>query len=129
MSKELTFDELAKKLDLKKIVAYLESTPEDSWCTGVVRTKTGKNCLLGHVVDYVYGKDYEGNIMPAWDLFGEFYATEYMYYGINDGEDPKYPQKTPKQRILAYLTNMLNGTELTTYQSMEADARRYGAKV
>lgn len=127
MGKELTFDELAQKLDLAKVIAYLKGTTEDSWCTDVVRTKDGKNCLLGHIVDYVYGKGYQGNIMPAWDLFGEFYATEFMYYGVNDGTNPKYPQATPKQRILAYLINMLEGKELTTYQTMEADSKRMAA--
>jgi hypothetical protein len=121
-----TFDEIAERLsDLGKVIAYLESTPEDSWAVNVVRTKDGKNCLLGHVIDYVYGKGYEGNVMPAWDLFGEFWATEFMYYGVNDGTNPKYPQTTPKQRILAYLRNMQAGIEPTTYQSMELDARRY----
>jgi hypothetical protein len=97
------FDEI-KFLD--DIIEYLEKTEESSWCTDVVKTKGGKNCLFGHIFDFGGGK--------MMDLFESVVATTYMIYPVNDGEHPNYKQDTPKARCLAYLKDIREGKAKST---------------
>ena len=101
---------------LLNFINYLKSTHEDSWCTDVVRTKEGGNCLFGHLFEYA-GNDEEGNRL--WDFFEAAISTTYMIYPVNDGKNPKYQQPTPKQRCIAYLQAVLDGEEKTTEQLIE----------
>lgn len=116
----MKFEELVKKIsDLKAFISYLESTKDEEWCVDIVRSKGNKqNCVMGHLTNWVYGKEYEGNIVGAWDLFEEIWATTYMTYPVNDGESPKYKQDTPKKRMIVYLQDLLDGKEKTTNQLM-----------
>lgn len=105
-----------REYDLPKIIEYLENTAEDSWRTDVVK-KDGKNCLYGHLFDYGGNK--------VMDSFESHVATTYMFYPVNDGTHPKYPQPTPKQRCIAYIKDIQSGKELSTYASMELEYERY----
>lgn len=96
---------------LPEFINYCSATSENEWTTDVVRTRDGKNCLFGHLVDWYYGKGYDGNISPAWDMFEDIWSSTYMVYNINDGKNPSYQQPTPKQRCLAYLKNLWLGLE------------------
>jgi hypothetical protein len=100
-----------KEYSSQEIIAYLESTTEESWCMDVCRTTTGKNCLLGHLFDL------GGNSLI--DFFEELYATTYMFFPVNDGTHPNYKQSTPKQRCIAYIKDLASGKQKTTYQIME----------
>lgn len=76
---------------------------------------------MGHLINWFYGKNYDGNIAPAWDWFEEIWATTYMIYPVNDGESPswmnfKYDQPTAKERVVAYLKNLRDEKEQTTQQ-------------
>lgn len=95
---------------LDTIIDYLEGTEEQSWCTDVVKTQDGKNCLFGHLFDL------GGSELMDWF---ENIATTFMVYPVNDGENEKYQQPTPKQRCIAYLKDLKSGKEKTTYQLME----------
>lgn len=106
--------------DLPKIIEYLEATPENSWCTDVVKTRDGKNCLLGHLFDY------GGN--HVMDAFEETVATTYMFYPVNDGTHPDYPQPTPKQRILQYLKDIISGKQKSVAVICEEEFQKYKAK-
>src|SRR5690242_21599062 len=116
--------EEAHEWTLERIVEYMENTPEDSWCTEVVRTKDGKNCFYGHLFD-MGGGDTEGGGGSLWDYFEEAYATTFMLYPVNDGRHPDYPQATPKQRCIAYLRDLISGKKETTAQLLEEEAERY----
>jgi hypothetical protein len=106
--------------DLRPFIAYLEQTSADQWAVDVVRTVGNKqNCLFGHLVNWHYGSDYEGDISPIWDWFEEMWATTYQVYPVNDGQNPKYPQATPKARTIAYLKNLWLGLEIPTWRGME----------
>lgn len=121
--KETTPSDSQKGVDktIQEIIDYMESTPEESWCTDVVR-KENTNCFFGHL--FSMGKDdREGNIL--WGGFEESWATTYMIYPVNDGQNPKYQQPTPKQRVIAYLKDLRDGKEMTTYQSMDYEAKLY----
>lgn len=106
--------------DLAAFIDYLEATREDEWCVDVVRTKDKKqNCVFGHLVNWVWGPGYLGNVTQAWDQFEAQWATTYMLYPVNDGEHPDYQQKTPKRRVVAYLTDLLHGDTPSTPKLME----------
>lgn len=106
-----------QEFDLDNIIAYLENTTEESWCTDVVKTNDGKNCLLGHLFDF------GGN--RVMDIFEECVATTYMFYSVNDGTHPKYKQESPKQRILAYIKDIKSGVQPSTQKLMEEEWNNY----
>jgi hypothetical protein len=110
------------KAKLGQVLAYLEATNDDQWLMGRCRSADQKkNCLLGHV--FAMGKDdKEGN---EWVNWFDYIATEYMYFSINDGENPKYPQATPKQRCIAYLTDIMEGWSKSTMEMLDDDERTY----
>lgn len=119
------FEQAVKRLsDLDPFIAYLEDTTDDEWQVDTVRNKGNtKNCVMGHLVNWYYGKNYEGSISLAWDVFEEMWATTYMIYPVNDGNtkmvawmNQKYNQASPKQRVIAYLKNLRDGKEKTTNQ-------------
>lgn len=113
--------EIVEKLkNIDSFIDYLETTDDNEWCEDVVRTKGNeKNCVMGHLVNWYFGKDYEGKLEPVWSLFQEMWATTYMLYPVNDGENEKYQQETPKERTIAYLKDLRDGNEKTTSQLME----------
>ncbi len=111
--------------DLTEFIDYLQATTDDEWRVDTVRDAANtQNCVMGHLVNWAYGKDFEGNISPVWDAFEERWATTYMIYPVNDGKSPSwmnhtYDQETTKDRVIAYLRNLQDGKEKTTEQLME----------
>lgn len=113
MKKEI---EIKVKFTLEGILAYMEKTKPESWCVDVVKSKDGRNCFYGHIFD-----------MGGSALFNEFenIATTYMIYPVNDGNNPKYQQGTAKERCCAYLKNIIDGKEKTTYELMFEDEENW----
>lgn len=112
---EWAIDQL-KSLDT--VIAFMEGTAEESWRTDTVRSADGStNCFFGHLFN-MGGNDERGSAL--WNWFEEAWSTTYRIYPINDGDNPDYPQSTPKQRVLAYLRALADGTELNTTDSMDA---------
>ncbi len=110
--------------DLPSFIAYLEETSPDEWLTDHVRTEdNSKNCVMGHLMNFVYGKEQRTPGL-AWDAFEEMWATTYMSYDVNDGRNLKYQQATAKDRIIAYLKDLWMGLEKPTWQYMEDDHAR-----
>lgn len=128
MSKdENTFDKAIERLstDLQSFIDYCKKTKATDWYLHKVRNKTNtKNCLYGHLVNWYYGKDWTGNISPIWDAFEEVGSTFYVY-PINDGKNPDYPQKTARERCIAYLENVRDGKELWTWAALEKERQKY----
>ena len=122
MSAPFRWDE-ASDWTLDRIIGYFESTSEDSWAVDVVRTQTGRNCIFGHL-HAMGGGDEEMGGSHLMDYFEEAFCTTWRMYEVNDGHLPEYQQSTPRQRCLAYLYNLRDGKELTTYEAMDRDARR-----
>ncbi len=93
---------------LQQTIKHLESTGEEEWCVGVVRTKGGdQNCILGHVFNMGGEDEKESN--RWWRWFEDHIASTFMIYPVNDGEHPDFPQATPRQRCLAYLRAIESG--------------------
>lgn len=117
----MNFETISEKLThLDQFIQYLQETREDQWAIDVVRTEGGKkNCLFGHLVNWVYGPDYEGSVSMAWDLFEEMWSSEWEVYPINDGKDPRYQQPTPKQRCMAFMKDLWLAQAIPTWKYME----------
>jgi len=113
-----------KDWPLKRIIAYMEATPTTSWTTDVVCSKDGQNCFYGHLHAMGGGDDQMGG-SHLWDFFEECFATTYMLYPVNDGQDPDYPQPTAKARVIAYLKDLDAGKKKTTAELMEEYHQQY----
>lgn len=46
-------------------------------------------------------------------------ANEYMFFSVNDWENPKYQQETPKERCIEYLKDILNWKEKTIVELID----------
>ena len=115
--------DLDKLRDINNIIDYMESTNEESWCEDVVK-KGDKNCFYGHLFDYAGGEkrtvDGETNYGTIiWDWFESQYATTFMVYPVNDGDNEDYQQSTPKKRVIAYLKDLRDGEKKTTHELMD----------
>lgn len=106
---------IKKDFEIQELIDFLELSSEDSWQMDTVRSKGGaKNCVYGHIYAFgAGGYDKDGGT-PACDFFENRWATTYMLYPVNDGENPKYQQETPKQRCLAYFKDLRDGNEKNT---------------
>ncbi|GAA4034644.1 hypothetical protein GCM10023063_18490 [Arthrobacter methylotrophus] len=108
---------------LDSIIAYMEATEEDAWRVDTVRSADGTtNCFFGHLFNMGVN-DARGNAL--WSGFENLWASTYMVYPINDGADSRYPQATPKQRVLAYLRDLDSGAAKNTQQLLEEDYAYY----
>lgn len=107
----------AQLVNLDTVIAYMEATEEDAWNLDTVRSKDGaKNCFFGHLFNMSPDED---RANALWGLFEDLYATTFMVYGINDAPGARYPQDTPKQRVIAYLRDLASGKEKTSAQVVE----------
>lgn len=99
---------------LPQIITTLESTDPAHWWPGpTYRSPDGtQHCILSWM-DHLYGPG-------ALDEFEEKYSTVYHIGPINDGTSGTYTQGHPKDRVLAFLHALQEGSELTTHQSMDA---------
>lgn len=87
--------------DVNYFISKFEKIPAHKWCTGVwQRVESGQGCAFGNCGvtssnDIAYIQEAESLSV----LMGGVTSV----LKINDGEDPKYKQLLPKQRILAAL--------------------------
>jgi len=105
---------------LIQLIEHMKSTTDDQWLTERVSSPDNKQlCCLGHV--FFMGGDDEKACNEWWNWFESCVATEYMIYPVNDGHHKDYLQQTPKERVLAYLQDVLDGRRKTTWELMEED--------
>ena len=91
--------ETSLEMTVDYFIQKFEAIPEEKWTERTYEFEN-KKCALGHC-------DYN-------NIFGslESVALIKFFYGlknttdINDGCDPRYPQPTPKARILAALRDL-----------------------
>lgn len=80
--------------DVDSLIKKFEAIPENRWIIGSFCSPEGK-CALGHL-GFGDITTYNMHIDTIRYLFSVAEIVE-----INDGSDRRYPQATPKQRILA----------------------------
>lgn len=120
-----TFDTPADRVSLPpfpEIVEHLTATDPDTWWAGPTFRGTDADgatchCVLSHVFERWGSR--------AMGEFEERFSTSFVIGRVNDGEDPRYPHATAKERCLAFLADLAAGDELTTYESMEAEFTIY----
>lgn len=95
---------MESKFDVDYFIQKFEAIPEEKWCTVKYRDR-GACCSLGHCGE---GMDDE----YGFSVTDEAEALKKMVFiglddadvpSINDGQDNRFQQPTPKQRILAAL--------------------------
>ncbi len=100
---------------LEGVIQYLKRTKDDQWLMRKCATKEqDKWCLRWHIVKYG-----ESEMIDAWSLFENCIANEFMIYPVNDWEDPRYKQATPKERCIAYLQDIHDWVQPNILQLME----------
>jgi len=93
-----------KPFEIEDLIAYLETTPDSTWCVGLCRTGDRvQHCVLSHVLNFAG--------VEGLDFFEERWATTSMIFPVNDGEHETYQQATPKARCLAYLADLRDGKQ------------------
>lgn len=117
----MSFEEVDTKLgDLQPFIQYLLDTEETEWQVETVRNAGNtKNCLFGHLVNFIYGKEHEGSVGAAWDLFEAKWSTTFEVYDVKDGKDDRYQQSTPRQRCIAFTKDLCLAQATPTWQAME----------
>lgn len=80
--------------------AFFNAIPEEKWCIKALTDPHGNHCAMGHLGD--------GNADAHVRLCGALGG--FMINAINNGDDSRYQQATPRQRILAALRDKFGGT-------------------
>lgn len=103
------------KYDVDYFLNKFEAIPEEKWITGDLEFN-GCHCALGHAGVVDNGSQWvetEESIALAILLGGNMNISPYdrfrVVYRINDNK-VRYNHETPKQRILAALNDVKNGT-------------------
>lgn len=118
----------AELLRMDRILAWLGNTSDSQWCVDWCGEEASgvpggvRFCVRGHLLVYA---EFHGCPEGFDALFHEVWATEYMYYPVNDGKHPDYQQATPKARVMAYFGDLRDGKKPTTYQLMDAEMKSY----
>jgi hypothetical protein len=83
--------------DKAYFIAKFEAIPEEKWTTRMYISRNDQRCAVGHcLLDWMKMTEESRKL--------EDYLPDVLH--INDGEDWRYPQPTPKQRILAALRDL-----------------------
>lgn len=84
-------------------IARFAAIPEDQWCTRTWTDSEKRHCVLGHlpVLTFEYSA-----LINLFQPEGQHQMGFYRITDINDGMDPRYPQPTPRARILAALKDL-----------------------
>ena len=97
------------KYTLDYFIKKYSSIPAKSWCTGDYiknYVEGDKCCAVGHTLKYSKSaKDYEAT-PETIALANLVKGLDYRLPEINDGHDERYPQKSIKARVLAFLKDM-----------------------
>lgn len=102
--------------ELKQDYEFFSSIPAERWITGDYCDDFGR-CAIGHrfaIETFITGQlnqdiiRYENGIS---DIYENMWGARRTLPDINDGEDPRYPQSTPKERVLAFLLDAIKAKE------------------
>lgn len=99
--------------DRAHFIAKFEAIPDERWCVGLLNDVVPgqyllRHCVLGHCTG-----DWQG--YPSFERAGLILLFEPRHLldsndcligRINDGKDDRYPQSTPKARVLAALHDL-----------------------
>lgn len=99
--------------DVNYFIDMFSAIPEDQWCIRKLINEVEQKCALGHCLlrhtnykewNSILRKDFTS--LEAQALVVLFTRNNMNVADVNNGDDIKYPQKTPKQRVLAALSDI-----------------------
>lgn len=125
-----TTDRIFQEIEegLPDFISYIINTDDADWQIDIVRDKNNeRNCLFGHLVNWYFGREYQGDITTAWDAFESIWSTTFEVFEINDGRDKRYQQPTPRQCCIAFLKDLWLARAEPTWRQMERDHERRSA--
>lgn len=94
--------------DVDYFIKKFEAIPEELWTAGVFKDGE-RRCAAGHC-GAVASSNWK-NIPMVVSLYNlPFDGPEATITAINDGNHTEYKQPTPKQRVLAALWDLKNGS-------------------
>ena len=105
-----------KIMNATEIKQMLEPIPKEEWITEDYTNKIDCCCALGHISRLLSDNPNDYSITNCSNiLFGgltrRFGIVQFGYPTIlprvNDGKDSRYPQNTPKDRVMALLDDMI----------------------
>jgi hypothetical protein len=96
-----TVPETKPVFDVDYYIGRCEALPESEWCTGTVLNAAGQCCVIGH-----FFHDGIDGLSRAFKG-----VLDLSLVKVNDGEEARYQQPTPKQRILAALRDIKAANE------------------
>lgn len=89
-------------------IRFFEAIPEDQWlANGQFKDYSGRYCARGHI-----NRHFDASSLGFMRLMSVLVTPEQQAHhddvvaAINDGKDPRYPQPTPRSRILAALHDL-----------------------
>ncbi len=113
---------MSKTYTLPSLLAIFEAAPEEKWNSGS-RWDGDTHCALGWIEVDMGGFGHHDpckmlNIDdPVFALFEPLICpstylsrSDFALANINNGEDKRYPQSTPKQRTVAAINDLINGS-------------------
>lgn len=97
---------------LKDFYYFYKEIPEEKWCEGSYE-ENGACCFYGHLGerDHNYGNELTKKINGLL----KFTPLCALPVNVNDGIDVRYPQLSPKQRVLAFLIDKIKEKEDSTF--------------
>lgn len=95
---------------LTDLIAYYEAIPEAQWRTESYADVYNCRCANGHLKpDYSWEDFLTYDLSDFDDLVRRLTGKPAVNLAlVNDGRLSAYPQSSPKQRVLAYLTDLKN---------------------
>lgn len=104
---------------LPKIRRYLAGKPSETWNSHAQHLPDGTCCVLGHLEDLTgIGHNLFWDRLPQAEPILGLFAPLRSGQGavadalavINNGDDPRYRQKTPRARVLQAIDDLIAGT-------------------
>ena len=78
-------------------IEFFESIPEDKWSADKFNDPDGKHCALGHLL----ARDDNREKYNTFIRLIYKHAQEVHFVTVNAVKTEKFPQETPKQRVVA----------------------------
>lgn len=101
---------------LERVTRLIAQTSRDDWWEGpTFRSPCGtKHCVLSHVAE-AFGTQVMEEFEATWS------SSYVIGFRVNDKPTARYPQRHPKDRVMAYLHNLATGEEPDLHESMWRD--------
>lgn len=112
--------------DVDYFIRKFEAIPEEMWCTHLRYGGGGTHCALGHIEA---SSTNSGKEEFEFKMLMQGNQTSLTVVRINNGDDGRYQQPTPKQRILAALYDIKKLNSEPLAQECDASKDEQGTKV